>query len=86
MEQISREQWDQLNDEKKNEFQKKLGVKFENMEYPSYTYIIEFLKETGHYIQGVEELKNETPPITDTRDINELWEDVIKYFISKENK
>lgn len=84
MEHISKEQWNQLNNEQQDEFQKKLGVEFENMEYPSHNDIVEFLKETGHHIQGFEELNNETPPVTDTRDINELWEDVINYFAYKE--
>lgn len=84
MEQITKEQWDRLNNKQKDEFQKNLSIEFENIEYPSYENIVEFLKSTEHSIRGMEELrKNDTPSVVDDRDINELWEVVINHFNSK---
>lgn len=84
MEHISKEQWDQLNDAQKNEFQEELGKKFYNGFYPNGDDILTFLTNKGYNDIGIKELKIHDTPSADAKDIDELWENVINYFVSKE--
>jgi hypothetical protein len=82
MDQISKEQWNRLNNEQKIVFQNEIGKKFKYMEYPNHDDILTFLGNNGYESEIKELGPNETPTVVN-KGINELWETVINFLINK---
>lgn len=72
---MTKEQWNQLNDEQKNDFQDEVGKKFDNDNLPSDSDILIFLGNRG-LETGVDDLGDEEVP---PGQVN-LWQNVLKYF------
>lgn len=82
--QIIEWQWNMLNEDQKRIFQDELGKYFSKGVYPSRNDILIFLGNNRYENTGFKELKRHETPTAVNKETDELWEDVVNHFISKE--
>ena len=76
--QVTKEQWDRLNNDQKNSFQEEVGINYENEKYPLYEDVLIFLGNNKLVEDSSGDLHTPSAP----EDIDILWERVFSFLNS----